>query len=139
MKNQFKAWDKKRKVMTMPFGITDIGNNGIIKNQRTDMEYYNINDCEVLMIDNFSGLTEGDIVEKDEIRLLNGEKEYLKNPMKGIVVFEQGAFGVKWNDYHPIFKKVWFFCDRLHLGEKPWYKKIGTIYENKELASQLSK
>lgn len=131
----FKGWNRLFKVMTMPFGIEDIGKHGVILNQRVKGLELMVSDCELLLYDEYSQLTQGDIIEKVYERFYDGDTVHEKKDI-GVVVFEKGAFGVKWNMYS---KDIEFFCHRYYLGEAPFYNKIGTIFENPELTKKLKK
>jgi hypothetical protein len=45
---EFVGYSTKSKNPTMPFSIKDIGDDGTIRNQTLDGEYYNITDLKII-------------------------------------------------------------------------------------------
>lgn len=143
---KFRAWDKLRKTMTMPFYLTDMVRDRI-GNQMTDGVYHFLFNCEVLQ---FTGLHdkngkeiyEGDIVKGHRITYSCGDetREEMEEKMNREPEFGVGYF--KWNEDELEYEIVAPFPDSYiymkgKVGLVGLYlttlEVIGNIYENPEL------
>ena len=132
-----KAWLYKYKVMSMPSEFTGFGDSKIGTEEQSDQ-----NTCAVSLYDPYSKMFEGDIVERTYRKELVGgdiskgihAEKMIEHKDIGIVVFEKGAFGIRWN-MNP--DKIDFICNHVYLGEAPFYEVIGNKFQNPDLAMKL--
>jgi len=119
---KFRAWDKIRKKMSMPFTLEDI-DDCVISNQMCDGKYYRLFDCEILQYTGLKDKNGKEIYEGDIIRANFADIKYKEiKEFKSEVMFGYGQFYVCDNSIvYPVFD---IFA---HI------EIIGNIYENPEL------
>jgi len=121
---KFRAWDIKRKLMTV-FNLTEIyadccGNVGFLKNAPHQHENDSWKDFELMQYTSLKDKNEKEIYEGDVLRSKVG---YLY-----VVDFQYGSFGAYWTKE----KNIWHSCSSRSFEEKE-FEIVGNIFENPKL------